>query len=93
MNETLILKTILEQNITAFEDMEVHYGFKCINSSNSKYGQQYVILKSVETDKLYKFYIKYDAQKKAYLSDDQNIKEVERKERTETIVYYQEVIR
>jgi hypothetical protein len=55
MNETLILKTILEQNITAFEDMELHYGFKCINSSNSKYGQQYVILKSVETDKLYKF--------------------------------------
>jgi hypothetical protein len=42
---------------------------------------------------LTKFYIKYDAQKKAYLSDDQNIKEVEQKERTETIVYYQEVIR
>lgn len=93
MNEILILEAILKQNIIAFEDMEVHYGFKCIDSYDSKYGQQYVIVQSVETNKLYKFYIKYDAKSNAYLSDDRDIKEVDRKDRIQTIVHYEEVIR
>jgi hypothetical protein len=95
MNETLILKTILEQNIIAFEDMEimgVYYGFKCIDQDNNKCdGQQYVIVQSIETSKLYKFYIKYDAKGNAHLSGDDDIKEVEKKEIT--IVYYEEVIK
>jgi hypothetical protein len=93
MNEILILETILKQNIIAFEDMEVHYGFKCIDSYDSKYARQYVIVQSAETNKLYKFYIKYNSMRKPYLSDDDDIKEVEQKDRTETIVYYQDVIR
>lgn len=93
MNEILILKEILQQNITEFEDMEVHYGFKCITSYSSKYGRSYVILQSAETNKLYKFYINYNSMRKPYLSDDDDIREVERKEGTGTMVYYVPVIR
>jgi len=52
-----------------------------------------VIVQSAETNKLYKFYIKYDDKRNAYLSDDHDIKEVERKDRVQTIVHYEEVIR
>lgn len=89
-NEIQILETILKKNITAFEDRKIHDGFQFVTGRSTQYNQ-HVILKSVVTNKFYKFYIKYDTQGKAYLSDNENIVEVEQKQRIETIVYYEEI--
>jgi len=83
MNEEIILENISQQDIKLWANNDEHLGFKAIEWLNSG-NNHYAILMSTYSNKFYR--IKYDGR-------GCGVKEVERKERTETIVNYEEVIK
>ena len=84
MNEISILEKMSRQDIKIFAgNRDEHLGFKAIDWLSSGNNHS-VILMSTYSNKFYK--IRYEGW-------GCGVKEVERKERTETIVYYAEVIK
>lgn len=84
MNEISILEGISEQDIALLANNDEHLGFKAVDWFNIGNNHD-AILMSTRSNKFYK--IRYEGWNRGV------VKEVERKERTETIVYYQEIIR